>query len=49
MDAIWSKIKEYAMKPILGVPAFAVVAVVGAGAYLFLGKNKGRKGGLFSR
>lgn len=42
MDAIWSNIKEYALKPILGVPAVVVVAVAGAGAYLFFGKKKGR-------
>jgi hypothetical protein len=47
MDAIWSKVKEYAMKPILGVPAVVVVAVAAAGAYLFLGKKRGGRKRLF--
>lgn len=43
MQILWEKIKLYAMMPLLGVPAIAVVAVVGVGAYLFLGKKKGAR------
>jgi multisubunit Na+/H+ antiporter MnhB subunit len=44
---VWEKVKTYALTPILGVPAFVVVAVAAAGAYLCFGRKKGRSRGLF--
>jgi len=41
MQAVWLKIKEWAMIPVLGIPAAVIVAVLPAAAYLFLGKKKG--------
>jgi hypothetical protein len=47
MLILWEKIKTWAVMPILGVPAAAIVGVVAVGAYLFLGKKKGRGKRLF--
>jgi hypothetical protein len=44
---VWSNVKTYALKPILGIPAVVVIAIAAAGAYLVLGKKKGTRKRLF--
>jgi len=50
MSEFFETVKEWAMKSVLGIPAYAVVLVGGAITWLFLKGGKGaRRGGMFRR